>query len=109
MVGVSILAALVTTTAPIPHTPGDHFWWYAGLSIGFAVVVVVVIVVAAILGLAARIGAQARAGIHLMDRARVTTLPVWALQETNSSLTGIWRAAQSTRASLQHLREGGRR
>jgi hypothetical protein len=76
-------------------------WWFLGLAIGFTIVVVVVVVAASILALAARIGAQAREGIVLMDRARETTRPVWDVQTTNVSLSAIWRAAAAARESLQ--------
>lgn len=99
----------VVTKAPVPHTPGHNTWWYVGLGIGFAIVVVVVVIAASILALAARIGAQAREGIELMDEARVTTLPVWEVQRTNVTLTGIWRAAESVRQSLAAIVMGGRR
>jgi hypothetical protein len=101
-----LLAAAVANSAPVPHTPDQHFWWYAGLAIGSAVVVGVVMVVATILALAARIGAQARAGIDLMDRACRPTLPVWQVQKTNTLLTGICQAAQSARECLERARTG---
>ena len=78
--------------------------WWAGLIIGFAVVVVVVILVAMILTYAARIRDQAEDGIGRMDMARSNTLPVWRVQEINLSATGIWRSAEAARKIL----EGGR-
>jgi hypothetical protein len=80
-----------------------------GIGIGFAIVVVVVVVAASILALASRIGAQAREGIVAMDQARVNTLPVWELQKTNVALTGIWRAAEAARHSLERKRQEGMR
>lgn len=103
-----MLVLALTTKAPVPHTPGHNTWWYIGLGIGFAIVVVVVIVAASLLALAGRIGAQARAGIELMERARLSTLPVWQLQRTNSSLTAISKAAASIRQSLQKAGPTGR-
>ena len=73
---------------------------YVGLGIGFLIVVVVVILVATILTLAARIGSQARQGIEAMDEARAATLPVWEIQKVNTSITAIWRAAESARRLL---------
>ena len=96
-----MLLKAITTVAPVPHTPGHNHWWYIGLGIGFAIVVVVVIIAASILGLAARIGAQAREAIDAMDQAREVTLPVWEVQKTNVALTAIWRAAEAARQSLQ--------
>lgn len=96
-----MLLKAITTVAGVPHTPGRNHWWYIGLGIGFTIVVVVVVIAASILGLAARIGAQAREGIEAMDQARENTAPVWAVQQTNVSLTAIWKAAEAARESLQ--------
>lgn len=81
-------------------TSAEHVGGYVGLAIGFLIVVVVVILVAIILTLAARIGSQARQGIEAMDEARAATLPVWEIQKVNTSITGIWRAAESARRLL---------
>lgn len=78
----------------------EHTGWYVGLTIGFAIVGVVVVLVATILTLAARIGSQAREGIESMDEARSTTLPVWEIQKINVSATAIWKAAESARKAL---------
>ena len=84
----------------------EYDWWYIGLGIGFTIVVVVVILVATILTLAQRIGGQARTGISAMDELRVATLPVWELQKANSTITAIWKAAQSARGVLRGMRRG---
>lgn len=104
-----MLLTAITTSARVPHTPGGNTWWYIGIAIGFAIVVVVVIVASSILALASRIGRQAREGIDLMDEARAATLPVWELQKTNVALTGIWKAAESARLSLQGTTAEGER
>jgi len=78
--------------------------WFIGLGIGFAIVAVVVVLVAVILTYAARIGDQARDGIGRMDEARESTLPIWNLQHMNSSITGIWRSAESARHILEEKR-----
>lgn len=78
--------------------------WWIGLGIGFAIVVVVVVLVAAILTYASRIADQALSGIELMDEARAGTLSVWRLQQTNVSVTGIWKAAESVRGILAGMR-----
>jgi hypothetical protein len=83
---------------------GTIKWWFIGIGIGFTVVVVVVIVAATILGLAGRIGRQAREGIKLMDQARHVTLPIWEVQKTNALLTVIWRAAEAARESIESKR-----
>lgn len=95
----------ITTSAPVPHTPapGGTDWWYIGIGIGFMVVVVVVIIAAVILTEAAKIGAQAREGIDLMDEARIATLPVWEVQKTNVFLTRIWRSAEAARGALEQV------
>jgi hypothetical protein len=104
-----MLLTAITTSAPVPHTAGHNTWWYIGLGIGFAIVVVVVVIAASILALASRIGGQAREGIEAMDEARVATLPVWEVQKTNVLLTGMWRAAEAARKSLQGSRVEGTR
>ena len=78
----------------------EHVGGYVGLGIGFLIVVVVVILVATILTLAARIGSQVRQGMEAMDEARAATLPVWEIQKVNTSITAIWRAAESARRLL---------
>jgi CHASE1-domain containing sensor protein len=78
----------------------EHTGWYVGLGIGFFIVVVVVVLVASILTLAARIGSQAASGIEAMEEARAATVPVWEIQKLNSSVTAIWRAAESARKQL---------
>lgn len=78
--------------------------WWVGISIGSAVVLVVVILVALILMYAARIADQASDGIGRMDMARANTDPVWRIQDINVSVTGIWRSAERARQLL----EGGR-
>jgi len=52
---------------------------------------------------AARIADQALDGIERMDEARVSTLPIWKLQETNTSVTGLWKAAESARRLLGEM------
>ena len=92
---------VVSAFAAVPHVPGHNYWWYFGLTVGFAVVLVVVIIAASILALASKIGAQARTAIDVMDQARENTLAVWEIQQTNVTLTGIWRAAEAAREALQ--------
>ncbi len=71
------------------------------MSIGFAVVAIVVVLVAMILTYAARIVEQAKEGISLMDEARENTNPVWRIQEINASSTTIWRTAEKARGLLE--------
>ncbi len=63
-------------------------------------VVVVVILVAMILMQASRIGHQALDGIELMDEARENSLSVWDLQLMNTSVSSIWKSAESARHAL---------
>lgn len=99
------MALLAKVSKQIEGLPtNDHTGWFIGLGIGFAVVAIVVVLVSIILTYAARIGDQARDGIGRMDQARETTVPIWNLQHMNSSITGIWRSAESVR----HILEGRR-
>ena len=60
----------------------------------------VVILVAMILVQASRIGHQALDGIELMDEAREASLSVWDLQLMNTSVSSIWRSAETARQTL---------
>lgn len=74
--------------------------WWAGLIIGFILVVAVVIVVGVLLALASRIGAQAREAVQALEVARSTTGPIEELKRTDSTLQSILRGAQSARQAL---------
>lgn len=77
------------------------FGWYLGFAIAFAVIVVVVIVVAAILSLANRIGKQAREGILILEQAQNTTLPLWEIRHTNSTVESLTATFRSARRVLE--------
>ncbi|MBV9142960.1 MAG: hypothetical protein JO115_18955 [Pseudonocardiales bacterium] len=79
-----------------PHLGG----WWAGLIIGLVVVVVVVVVVSAILVLASRINAQARAAARELEATRSTTQPLVGLSRTNDTLQSILRGARTARKAL---------
>jgi uncharacterized iron-regulated membrane protein len=79
-----------------PHLGG----WWAGLIIGLVVVVIVVIVVSALLVLASRINAQARAAAHELEETRATTQPLAELGRTNNTLQSILRGARTARQAL---------
>lgn len=85
------------------HAAGEPhlFGWYLGLAIGFVVVWVVVIVVAAILSRAARIAKQAQDVITALDRGRITTLPLWDVDEINKSANAILDRATEAREALE--------
>lgn len=75
--------------------------WWVGITLGFAIVAVIVVLVAMILTYAARISDQAQDGIKLMGEARANTDPVWRLQDVNASSTNIWRSAEKARDLLE--------
>lgn len=74
--------------------------WWTGLIIGLVVVVVVVIVVSALLVLAARINAQARAATRELEATQSTTQPLVELDRTNATLQSILRGARAARQAL---------
>jgi len=76
------------------------FGWYVGLSVAFAVIVVVVAVVASILTLALRVADQApRAADGLRAVAENTAL-IPAVDTVNASGLAILAACQAARAAL---------
>ncbi len=75
--------------------------WWVGITLGFAIVAVIVVLVAMILTYAARISDQAQDGIQLMDEARSNTDAVWQIQDINASTTNIWRSAEKARDLLE--------
>ncbi len=75
--------------------------WWVGITLGFAIVAVIVVLVAMILTYAARISDQAQDGINLMDEARSNTDAVWQIQDINASTTNIWRSAEKARDLLE--------
>jgi hypothetical protein len=78
----------------------DLTGWWAGLIIGFLVVLVVVIVVAALLSLASRIGAEAGEAVDLLEQTRRATQPLPGLIRTNETLQSILRGAVTARQAL---------
>jgi hypothetical protein len=78
----------------------SNYWWYVGFGISFTVIVIVVLQVSMILSLAAKINRQAREGIAGLDTARMSTLPLWDLRETNATLRSILEAARAARRGL---------
>ncbi|MDQ4044555.1 MAG: hypothetical protein M3173_03785 [Chloroflexota bacterium] len=83
------------------HGEPHMFGWYLGLAIGFAIVWVVVIVVAAILSRASRIAKQAQEAITALDYGRVTTLPLWDVDQVNSSANAILDRLTEAREALE--------
>lgn len=75
--------------------------WWLGISIGLAIVTLVVILVMTIITLAHKIAGQATAGSKGMLQAYSNTMAVWKLRDVNRSATGIWRAAESARKVLE--------
>lgn len=75
--------------------------WWLGISIGLAIVTLVVILVMSIITLAHKIAGQATTGSRGMLDAYANTMAVWKLRDVNRSASGIWRAAESARKVLE--------
>lgn len=80
-------------------SPG-HPGWYAGLVIGFLVVVVVVAVVAAILTFASRIAEQAQQAIEALERARASTQVLEEVSAIEQWVASIPEATRDARGAL---------
>jgi hypothetical protein len=76
------------------------FGWYVGLSIAFAIVVVVVALVASILTLAGRISQQAPLATAGLKAVAENTSLIPAVETVNASGMAILRACQAARAAL---------
>ena len=76
------------------------FGWYLGLSIAFAVIVVVVAVVASIMTLAQRIAEQAPLATAGLDAVAENTSLIPAVDMVNASGLAILKACQAARAAL---------
>jgi hypothetical protein len=76
------------------------FGWYLGLTIAFAVIVVVVAVVASILTLAGRIVEQAPLAAEGLNAVQKNTSLIPAVSEVNASGLAILNACQKARAAL---------
>ena len=74
--------------------------WYVGLTIGAVVIAIVVVLVAIILGLARRIGVQAKAITGGLNEARVNTLPMWDVDKVNEGIRVATQHAERARAAL---------
>jgi hypothetical protein len=76
------------------------FGWYVGLTVAFAVIVVVVALVASILTLAARIAEQAPVATAGLNAVAENTSLIPAVDTVNASGLAILRACQAARAAL---------
>ena len=76
------------------------FGWYLGLTIAFALIVVVVAIVASILTLAARIAEQAPAATEGLNQVAQNTSLIPAVDVVNNSALAILKACQTARAAL---------
>lgn len=76
------------------------FGFYLGLTIGFIIVVVVVAIVSVILGLAARIGAQANVAGEALEQVRANTALLPAVATTNEHALAILAGAKAARGAL---------
>jgi hypothetical protein len=76
------------------------FGWYVGLTIGFAIIVVVVAVVASILTLAGRISQQAPLATAGLNAVAENTSLIPAVHTVNASGLAILKACQTARGAL---------
>jgi hypothetical protein len=76
------------------------FGWYVGLSIAFAIVVVVVALVASILTLANRISQQAPLATAGLNAVAENTSLIPAVNTVNASGMAILKACQAARGAL---------
>jgi hypothetical protein len=76
------------------------FGWYLGLTIAFAVIVVVVAAVASILTLAERIVQQAPVAADGLNAVQKNTSLIPAVSEVNAAGLAILSACQKARAAL---------
>jgi hypothetical protein len=76
------------------------FGWYLGLSVAFAVIVVVVAVVASIMTLAQRIAEQAPLATAGLNAVAENTSLIPAVDTVNASGLAILKACQAARAAL---------
>lgn len=76
------------------------FGWYLGLTIAFAIIVVVVAIVASILTLAARIAEQAPVAAAGLAQVRENTSLIPAVEAVNASGLAILKACKTARAAL---------
>ena len=76
------------------------FGWYVGLSIAFAIIVVVVALVASILTLANRISEQAPVATAGLNAVAENTSLIPAVATVNQSGLAILKACQAARAAL---------
>lgn len=75
--------------------------WFAGLFIGFLVVVIVVVIVAAILAYAARISRQAEEAVEALEADYASTFALWNVRETIDLTVAIRDVARRARAELE--------
>ena len=76
------------------------FGWYVGLTIAFAIIVVVVAIVASILTLANRISEQAPLATAGLNAVQENTSLIPAVPVVNESALAILKACQTARGAL---------
>jgi hypothetical protein len=76
------------------------FGWYLGLTIAFALIVVVVAVVASILTLAQRISEQAPLAAEGLSAVAENTSSIPAIETVNATAVNILKNCQAARAAL---------
>ncbi len=83
------------------HTAGNpHVGWWAGLVIGFAVVVLVVLLVAIILTFASRIGERTQDALEAFDSARAGTTPLSRFGDTRAAAQDVLTAVRAARDAI---------
>ena len=76
------------------------FGWYVGLTIGFALIVVVVAIVSSILKLAQRISEQAPLAADGLRAVADNTSMIPAIDTVNATAVNILKDCQAARAAL---------
>jgi len=74
--------------------------WVLGWLIGAGVVMIVVVLLLLMIRGAAKAAEKAEAILAALDEAKVNTLPLWAVDDTNQVATRIVDAATSAREYL---------
>lgn len=92
---------ILTTLLAAHNTAKDPYaGWWAGLVIGFAVVVVVVLVVAFILTYASRIAEETHDAVEVFETARTGTSPMARLSDTRITAQDVLAALRAARDAI---------
>ncbi len=80
--------------------------WAIGFGIGTAVVLIVVVLLLLLITGARRIAEKAESILSALEDAKVNTLGLWQVAETNATAERIVAAATSARTALETKRGG---